>query len=280
MVLLLYSQIYYLNIKHMRSKIIIYFLFLSFYVVGQDFEVAPVQLFFTANPGESQLKMVTIKNHSSTKTSFILSLSDFDISSTGEKEHKPANSSKYSIANWISISPSFFDLEPNAKRQVAVSIQPPVDNSGSRWGTIYVRTAKEKTSFEATQNLSAGLTVSARIAIDVYQTSKSNKTLMAKISQLREIESEDSTKRKFSAIITNLTDVIIPCKVYLIASNIITAEESQYKPAQFQSYPKNTQKIIMYMKKNLKAGKYALAAVLDYGSTTNLEGTQIVIDVP
>lgn len=264
----------------MRIKFCIYFLLLGLYVVGQDFEVAPVKLYFSANPGESQMKMVTVKNHSSSKTSFILSLSDFDISSTGKKIHKPANSSKYSIANWISISPSFFDLGPNQKRQVAISVQPPEDNSGSRWGTIFVKTAKEKTSFDATKNLSAGLTVSSRIAIDVYQTSKMNKKLMAKITQLRELNSEDSAKRKFSAIVTNLTDVIIPCKVYLIASNIKTAQEKQYIPVKFQSYPKSNQKIILYMNKNLKSGKYALAAVLDYGSSTNLEGTQIVIDVP
>ncbi|MFO7863259.1 MAG: hypothetical protein R6U85_04610 [Salinivirgaceae bacterium] len=249
-------------------------------LVAQDFEVAPVQLYFTAEPGESQDKIITIKNHGSEKSSFILSVSDFEISSEGEKSYKPANSTKKSIANWISISPSFFDLEPNAERQVNISVQPPTDDDGSRWGAIFVRTAKEQTAFDADEELAAGVNVSSRIAVQVYQTARSNKNLKAKIDQLREIKSEDSTERWFSAIVTNLSDVIVHCKVFLIASNMQTAAEEQFAPVQFDAYPKKTQKIILKLPKTLKSGTYALAAVLDYGSTVNLEGTQMVIEVP
>jgi hypothetical protein len=249
------------------------------FIVGQDYEVAPVQLFFSAEPGESQVKVVNIKNHSSQQTSFILSLSDYDIDSKGGKKVLPANSSKYSIANWISISPSFFELEPNSERQITVSVQPPIDDNGSRWGMIYVRPAKEKTSFDAGKELSAGVFVSSRIVIDVYQTSRSNKNLKAKIDQLREIKSDDPEKRRFSAIVTNLSDIIIPCKVHLIASNLKTGKEHQFPHVQFQSYPKNTQKIILTMPNKLSKGKYAIAAVLDYGSSVTLEGTQMVIEV-
>jgi len=247
---------------------------------AQDFEVSPVQLYFNANPGESQVKVVTVKNHSSEKTSYILSVSDFEISSEGEKLYKPANSTKNSIANWMSISPSFFDLEPNAERQINISVQPPADDDGSRWGTIFARTAKEQTAFEAGEELAAGVNISSRIAIQVYQTAKSNKNLKAKIDQLREIKSEDTTQRWFSAIVTNLSDIIIHCKVYLIASNMTTGNEKQFEAYQFDAYPKNTQKIILKLPKDLPKGTYALAAVLDYGSNVNLEGTQMVIQVP
>lgn len=259
---------------------IIVFFVSTLFVGAQDFEVAPVQLYFNAEPGESQVKVLTIKNHSSEKTSFILNISDFEISTAGVKEYKPANSTKKSIANWLSISPSFFDLEPNADRQVSVSIQPPTDDNGSRWGSIFVRTAKEKTSFEAGKDLSAGVTVSSRIAVQVYQTARSNKDYQAKIDQLREIESEDSTQRWFSAIVTNLSDIIVHCKVFLIASNMQTAHETQFPPVQFDAYPKNTQKIILKLPKTLEKGTYALAAILDYGNIANLEGSQMVIEVP
>jgi hypothetical protein len=256
------------------------FLLISNFLCSQDFEVAPVQLYFNADPGESQVKVVTVKNHGSEKSSFILSISDFELNSEGKKSYKPANSTKKSIANWISISPSFFDLEPSEERQVTISVQPPTDDNGSRWGTIFVRTAKEKTTFEVGEVLSTGVTVSSRIAIQVYQTSKNNQNLKANIDQLREISSEDSTKRRFSAIVTNLSDIIIPCKVFLIASNIQTAKEYQYPAVQFESYPKNSQKIYLDIPKTLPKGTYALAAVLDYGSTVNLEGTQMIIQVP
>jgi P pilus assembly chaperone PapD len=266
----------------MKLKFLLIVIFSGLLLIcnSQDFEVAPVQLYFNADPGESQDKVITIKNHASEKSSFILNISDFEITTDGLKEYKPANSTKKSIANWISISPSFFELEPNQERQVSISVQPPTDDDGSRWGAIFVRTAKEKTAFDAGEKLSAGVTVSSRIAVQVYQTSKSNRNLKAKIDQLREINSEDSTERWFSAIVTNLSDIIVHCKVFLIASNITTAKENQYPAVQFDAYPRKTQKIILKMPKGLPNGTYALAAVLDYGSTVNLEGTQMVIQVP
>lgn len=256
------------------------FLIISNFLSSQDFEVAPVQLYFNANPGESQTKIVTIKNHGSQKSSFILSPADFIITSEGGVDYKPANSTKNSISNWMSISPSFFDLEPSEERQITIVVQPPTDETGSKWGIIYVNTAEEKTTFQAGEDLSAGVSVSPKIVIQVFQTSKLNKSLKAKIDQLREIKSEDSTQRWFSAIVTNLSDIIVHCKVFLIASNIQTAEEKQFEPVQFDSYPKNTQKIILKMPKDLAKGTYALAAVLDYGSNVNLEGTQMIIQVP
>jgi hypothetical protein len=44
-------------------------------------------------------------------------------------------------------------------------------------------------------------------------------------------------------------------------------------------YPKSSRKVELELPNTLPKGTYSLAAILDYGSKTNLEGTQIMINV-
>ncbi len=264
----------------MNKQFLNLFIFLPFICFGQDFEVAPVNLTFNADPGESQTRVVTVKNHSSSRASFILNLGDYRISNKGVKEYMASNTTKNSIAPWITISPSFFDLNPNEEKSVSVTIQAPVDDFSSRWGMIYVRTTKEQTAFTADKVLSAGIGVSPRIAISVEQSPKSNVNFSMKITKMQELPALNDTTRLFTAIIENLGDRITKCRIYLIASNLKTYEEKQFEPIYVDAYPKTTQQVELRLQGKLPSGSYALAAVLDYGSKTNLEGTQIVIDVP
>jgi len=245
---------------------------------SQDFEVSPVRLFFNAEPGSSQVKTIVVKNHGNSTNSFLLSVTDFALNSEGQREYAPANSHKRSISNWMTISPTFFEIAPNGEQQISVSVQPPVDEFGSRWGIINVRTAVEKMTFEADKSLAAGMTVSPRILVDVFQTSQGVGQLNAKIDQLREIESDDSTKRMFTALVTNNSDVIVQCKSYLILSNMLTGQETVYPAKTFESYPKHTLRVTFDLPADIEKGTYALAAILDYGSTSTLEGTQIVVE--
>ena len=67
------------------NKIFGFLLLLPMMVWGQDFEVAPIKLNFNADPGESQTRVVTVKNHSSKRSSFILSMGDYRINSKFSK---------------------------------------------------------------------------------------------------------------------------------------------------------------------------------------------------
>lgn len=120
--------------------------------------------------------------------------------------------------------------------------------------------------------------MSPRIVVEVYQTSHGTGQLSAKIDQLREIESTSPGKRLFTALVTNNSDVIIPCKTYLIVSNMQTGKETIYPAVTFEANPKNTHRVTLDLPSDLAKGTYALAAILDYGSTSTLEGTQMVIE--
>ncbi len=268
-----------LLIKMMKKLLLLPILFIYIVSFAQDFEVSPLKLFFNADPGESQTKYIKVKNHQSTVETFILSLSDYNVDSKGKSSYVEAGSLKQSIADWMSIAPSFFELNPNEEKEIAITLQQPVDNIGSKWGVIFVRTAQEQTSYSADKGLSAGMSVSGRIAINVYQTPGGNTSYKVTINNLSEISTEADTIKSFSVLINNLEDIITPCKIYLIATEIYTAEETNFEPYEFTMFPKSSRKVILYMPGTLPKGTYSLAAILDYGSRTNLEGTQMTIIV-
>lgn len=246
---------------------------------AQDFEVAPVELNFSCNPGDMQTKQLTVKNHGNTKTSFILSLNDFLIDSKGDRTFHPPSTTKNSIANYLNISPSFFELNPNEEKLISVSLQSPIESYGSLWGIMYVQTVEEQTSFQVDKTLSAGVMLSARIIVELFQSPKANTNVSAKINKLEEITEISDDFRKFRASVDNLGDKITKCKVYLIASNLESAEETYFDPIEITIYPKSSRQIQLVLNKTLTKGRYSLAAILDYGSDSNLEGTQVIIDV-
>lgn len=256
------------------------FTLLSVSLFSQDFEVSPLKMFFNAEPGESQTKFITLKNHSNNLETFILSINDYEVNSKGKGKYVAAGTLKNSLADWISIAPAFFELNPNEEKEIAVTMQQPVDDYGSKWGTIMVRTTQEQTSYSVDKAVTAGMAVSPRIAVSVYQTPGTNKEYKATISNLVEVDGVNADSiSTYNAVVNNLGDIITECKVFMIATNIETAEEFSFPDIKFILYPKSSRKVELYLPNNLPKGSYSLTAVLDYGHKNNLEGTQTVITI-
>jgi len=248
-------------------------------VNGQDFEVSPVKLNFSAEPGENQTKTINVKNSGAKKTSMLVSMADFILSENGEKKILPPSTTKHSCANWLSINPSFFDLNPGEEKAVTVTILVPTTEYSSAWGILYIQPVQEQTAYTPEKNLSTGLILSSKVVVYIYQTPPSNTNQLVKVYNLKAIPSPNDSTLRFSAILDNLGERINTCKVYLIASNIGTAEEKQYPPIKVEIFPKSTREVMLDIPNNLKTGQYALAVVVDYGSKSSLEGAQITIDI-
>ena len=241
----------------------------------QDFEVAPVKLQFNVEPGETRSRIITLKNHENKPQTYVVSIGDFLINI----KYLPANSTAYSCAEWLNINPTFFELQPNEEKEIAVSLQVPVGEFSTKWSVLFFGTAVEQDVFSVDQGVTAGVTVSSRIAVQIYQSPSSNANISAVIEDMKEITTAEDTARKFVATIQNTGEKILNCKVYLIATNLETAEEDQYEPVLIRSFPKTSRLVELTLPNNLSKGNYALAAILDYGSMSNLEGTQIIIKV-
>ena len=247
---------------------------------AQDFEVSPAIMNFDVEPGQTQTIPINIINHSNKKQTFTLLLGDYVTNKVGTLIQMPEGSTEHSLANWININPPYFEMQPNEARQVIASVQAPVGDYSTRWVFIYVRTANEQTASVADKKLNTGLMVNTQIVINVIQSPKSNVNYRMKLTGLSEITTNSDTLRRFKAVADNLGDKIAKCRVTLLASSLSTAKEVKLQVVKFKSYPDAQREVILQMAKDaLPPGKYALAAILDYGKQSNLEGTQMLITV-
>lgn len=247
---------------------------------SQDFEVSPTRLEFTAEPGENQTKVLHVRNHGNKKLSYVISIMDFIPGSDGQKNSAPPGTTRGTAANWLNINPSFFELSPGEQIPVQVTMLVPMEEYGAAWATLYVAPTVEQTSWDADKSLAAGVMVSSRISVSVYQSPESNKNHMLNVSGIKEITEADDVNRKFSAAVENLGDKVTEGKVFLIASNIDTGEEVDFPVIKVETYPRMTRNVELELPKGkLPPGKYALAVIVDYGPRFNLEGAQIIIDV-
>lgn len=247
-------------------------------VMGQDFEVAPVSLDFDAEPATSQTKTISIRNHSSKKTSYLITLADFLPSQTGDNQQLPPNSTKNSCANWITINPSFFEVAPGGDIKLQVTMMVPGEEYKTAWCMLYIQPSKEQTVWGADKELATGLTVTGRIGVNIFQQPASLQNQGVQVSNFQEITSPND-ERKFTATVENIGDRISQCKIFLMASNFNTGEEYKFSPIDFEIFPKMSRNIELTLPKGLAPGYYSLAALVDYGPNYSLAGAQLNIEI-
>jgi hypothetical protein len=234
---------------------------------------------FNANPGEIQTKSINLINHSGKPQKYTFKLSDYEVDIEGNKKAVPMGASKRSLADWLTVNPSFVELNPNQTATVDVLMTVPKDGFNTRWGMISVEVSKEQTAFEADKNLSTGVIVVPRIIVLVKQSPQINNNYKATIAGLREVTKPGDVFRSFEVQVINTGENIIEGKVTLALANIQTAEEDKFDPMQVTVYPEATRTLKLQLPVTLKKGKFALAAILDYGHRQPLEGTQLLIEV-
>jgi P pilus assembly chaperone PapD len=261
----------------MRIRLIITLLFSSicFFCSAQDFEVAPAKLNFDCEPGQIQTKIVTIQNHSNQKQQFSLTASD--IKAEGDTS-KTVNKDR-SCKDWITVNPSLSELNPNESKDITVIMQVPPGKSKTCWAIIYVTPTEEQTSADAAKVLKTGIRLKPRIGIKVIQSPKSNTNYKASLTDLKEITKTKDSLRTFEVKVNNLGDKVVEGKLYLVLSDLTTAKEIKAKPLKINVLPDNKKTAKLIVPKNVPAGKYSLAAILDYGNNTPLEAVQSTIEI-
>lgn len=262
------------------KHLVLFFTFLSGSILfAQDFEVAPVVLNYNANPGEIQQATVTIRNHANVRQGFTFNMGDFEVGADGKKTRIPAGESDRSCANWVTINPSYVELNPNEERQVTVIMTVPDNGTSSKWGMIYVQAATEQDEDPMDKQLATGIKVVPRIVVLVNQSPTINENYQGVINNLVEVTTPEDSTRMFKVYVENTGDKIIEANVHLALANLQTAQETKFERTMQRVYPGERREFILSLPKGAGTGEHALAAILDYGHGTNLEGTQIMIDL-
>lgn len=268
-------------IQHpMKNLFTTLFICLNFFLINaQDFEVAPVIMNFDANPGQIQKKVMTIRNHANIKQAFTFNFGDYEVNEEGKKIRQAAGTSKRSCASWITVTPNLLELNPNEERTVTVLMTVPKDGFATKWGMIYVQASSEQTGSEIDKQLATGIKVTPRIAVLISQSPKTNKNYKAKIYNLKEVTTKKDSLKTFHVVVENIGDKIIEGNVQLLLADMSTAIETKYKPKKNRVFPGEKRTFTLTLPNGISSGKYVLAAILNYGHGTALEGTQLLVEI-
>jgi hypothetical protein len=247
-------------------------------IKAQDFEVSPVVMQFKTNSGETETRTLTIKNYYTEKQKFTLNLVDYTLDSEGVKHSKALGNTSRTLADRLVVSPSVVELNPNESATIDVIMTIPKTDSKTRWGMIQVQVAKEKTSMDADKDLVTGVIVIPRIVVIVTQSPADNKNYAAEVNAIIEVEKSDEGYRTFEINVSNTGDKLISGQLYLAVANLETAEEKRYKSKAVTIYPDAFKIVTLSIPENLVSGKYALAALFDFGNQKAIVGTQILLE--
>ncbi len=266
--------------KKLFLLLIIQFFAISTIILAQDFEVAPIQLNFRIEPGGTESRTVTVKNHGNRKESITLTKRDFLVHRNGNREVLPAGSIENSISDWATVNPSFLELQPNEEKEIQVTFQAPVDDDHpAKWGILSFASAVERTAYTADKDVESGIFLSGRIDIFLTYNPPTDQDPNVVISNLREISPKEDGRRVFAVDIDNIGSTLARSEIFLIASSLETDVEKKFETQRITAYPRSSRKVELILPDVLEKGKYSLAAILDYGSRTELKGTQITIEV-
>jgi hypothetical protein len=160
-----------------------------------------------------------------------------------------------------------------------VLITVPQNGFQSKWGIINIQPAKEQEAMSADKEMAAGVVVVPRIVVLVQQSPKSNTNYRGTIRDIHEVTGEEDEFRIFQATVENTGDKVLEAEVTLAVANIITASERRAEPVKITVYPDYSRIVRLSLRDRLLPGRFAIAAMLDYGHRQPIEITQMLLDI-
>ncbi|MCI4668187.1 MAG: Fn3-like domain-containing protein [Bacteroidia bacterium] len=246
---------------------------------AQGLEISPVRLDFSLEPGANQAQTVTVRNTTNKPAIYTLSASDWSLDEKGNLIRQEKGSNPNSCSDWVSFTPALVELEANGSADVTVTLNVPAGQSETKWSIAYVTLQKEQEAPQADKDLAMGIEVSQSIGVFVTQSPRSNDNASAKLTEFKEDGTDEEGNRRFSVVTKNTGEKILDCNMYMVISNLQTAEETKLDPVTFRILPEGIRKGELALPKGLAKGSYLVAAILDYGPNYPMEGAQIQVEV-
>lgn len=239
--------------------------------------VSPAHFHLNLKQGQSKVYSITINNDTPSSKSFGVKMLDFNMNGKGKSEFLPAGDGKYSLSNWVSISPTFVELKPNEKRKVDFTVTVPNSDSGRKaaWSIIMIEQQEARTSLSPdnkTENTVAlGVIPTFAFGVFVYQ----NPPNVA----LNEVEFVDfvydQTRRNISIVSENKGDGISYCTSYIDLTNLKTGDQQRLKVKKFTILPDLIRDFVFQIPQEIDPGDYIAVGVLDFENSEEIQAAQM-----
>ncbi len=245
--------------------------------------VTPSHLNFNLKPGEAKTYEVKVTNETLVNRSFNVSLSDYDADKAGKTIFMKPGTSIYGMSQWLSVSPTFFELKPGGVQKVTVTLNIPDSIMAARaaWGLLWIEEQKERQSLDNNGNdkaISLGVIPTFAFGVYLYQnppTVANNKVSIDNFVY----QGLNGAQPKIDMTLKNVGDGIASCLAYVELTNTKTGKQQRLLVKRFVILPGYTRNYMFTLPEKLEKGPYSAVGVLDYGSKEDVEAAEINFEV-
>lgn len=251
---------------------------------AQNVSISPSRLYYKTAIGEYKTQEINITNSSTGKQAFVVSFGDFEPAGIeGKSKFMKAGESENSCSQWLSATPSFFELEPGQTQKVQVLITVPATPEANKvkWAAMQIKLAKEKKGADSGDKNSIGLGVTEtfQFVVHIFQSPPTLVNKSAELVSFRELPSTSDSTRVLAIRVKNNGETILDCASYLEFTHLQSGQEQRQKPFAFTLLPGASREVKFNVDKTLTKGKYSILGVVDFGSRENVLAAEMEMDM-
>lgn len=253
--------------------------------ISKDFtglSVSPSTLHFNLSPGKSKSMEVKIKNDTQKKFVFQANFSDFVMGTNGKPVGQQNGSNRFSLSQWSTISPAYFELAPGATQKVQVTVNVPdgVEYNHAAWTVLMLDEVTKRAPLNPNSKgntLALGITPSLGFGVYVYQNPPDH--ALEKIEIENFVFNDSTQTRKLILGATNSGEGIGFCTSYVELTNLQTGEQQKLKGQKFTILP-GFDRIFFYdLPKDIKPGKYSAVGVIDTNNPEQVTAAELEFNI-
>ena len=247
--------------------------------------VSPAHLNFNVDLGKIKTEKVKVTNYTGATKKFLIKYNDFDMTIDGKSSFLEAGESKYSLSKYLSISPTFIELEAGKSAEVSVTVQLPNDPEANvaSWGVLMVEETKERQKLdpgnESGETVAFGITPTIVFGVWLYQNPPNVENTSIEIQKFTYNKDEENETKFLFLELENTGDGISFCKAYIELTNLGTGEQHFLGGKKYTILPGYRRTFIFELTPNISKGKYSAVGVVDYFSNTELVAAEMELSI-
>lgn len=271
------------------TKLVRFFgmMILSLLVMGgfsQSASVSPSRLYFKVAPGGYKSQKVRVTNNGKNKSTFRVDFADFNASGNkGKSTIMEKGKNARGCSQWMSASPSFFDLAPGETQDVEILLQVPntPEANTARWAVASIKLTQENKGPADKGSDVVGMQIiqSFQFIVHIFQTPPAVTFKEASILKFYQDSTNTDSLIKLRMEVRNTGDAIINCVPYVDILNVSTGEKIKVKNKAFTLLPEAEREIVFVLPKKLAKGSYDVLGVVDYDSDTDIAGAELKLEI-
>lgn len=261
-----------------RLFILLFVVFLTGEVLAQTgLTVGPPRVYFVAGAGQGQIQYVDVTNPSKDYTlELAVSLEDWAYSEYGDNMLSPRGTLPTSLAEWVTVSESFFALGPGETKRLQVNVQVPQDAAYTdaapvRTAMLFVTQMNPRIGEE---KAGANIRLAVRTGIKLYHRFVGQERADLEITNLRYVSVDTIGQYlELSYEVTGNVWLQGPLRVEFL--NQEDGSKKVFEDLTFYAMPGDKRKQVIGIPEDLSAGDYTVSLFMFFGEENQVKAAEM-----